>query len=90
MAFDTSRCALARAIAVFVLPMTVMAVDSDTPPPNAKPLSVIIKQLEDTGYTVRDIEFDDGRYEVEARDKEGRERELKADPVTGKIRSIDQ
>ena len=52
--------------------MTATAVDSDAPPPNAKPLSAIIKQLEDAGYAVTgEVEFDDGVYEVEARGQRG-------------------
>ncbi len=42
------------------------------------------------GFTrIEEIEFDDGRYEVEAIDSRGREVELDIDPATGRILKVD-
>ena len=57
----------------------------EKPPENAKPLSVIIKMLEDNGYhPITDIEIDQGRWEIEAY-KDKMKRKLKVDAVTAKI-----
>lgn len=58
----------------------------EAPPANAKPLSEIIKALEDQGYKqITEIAFDDGVWEIEVRQADGTEVELKADPVSGDI-----
>ncbi|MDE2184185.1 MAG: PepSY domain-containing protein [Alphaproteobacteria bacterium] len=58
----------------------------ETPPANAKPLSVIIKALEDQGYkTITEVSFDDGKWEVEIQQANGKEIEFAIDPVTGKM-----
>jgi len=59
----------------------------DSPPANAKPLSEIIKSVEDKGYkTITELEFDDGVWEIEAHQPDGKEVHLKVDPVSGAIR----
>ncbi|SHM75591.1 hypothetical protein SAMN05443432_1154 [Roseovarius litoreus] len=40
---------------------------------------------EQNGWTVRDFEIEDGCYEIEVRDKDGREVEVKLDPATLQI-----
>lgn len=58
------------------------------PPANAMPLSQIIAKVEqsaDFGH-MKEIEWDDGLYEVEYRTKDGGTRELKLDPRTGEPR----
>ncbi len=56
----------------------------EQPPANAKPLAEILTLLEKDGIgVIHEVEFDDGLWEIEAR-KDGRDVELKADPVTGK------
>ncbi|WP_419197872.1 PepSY domain-containing protein [Pseudomonas aeruginosa] len=57
-----------------------------TPPANAKPLSEIIKGVEEAGHkTIVELEFEDGVYEIEALDAQGKEVKLKVDPVSGKV-----
>jgi hypothetical protein len=56
------------------------------PPAGALSLSQIITQIEsrpDFAF-IKDIDWDDGRYEVEYRTREGRDRTLKVDPRTGR------
>lgn len=60
----------------------------ELPPSNAKPLSVIIKSVEDRGYKViSEVEFEDGKWEVEAHQANGKEIELQVDPITGQMTS---
>lgn len=50
----------------------------------------LVQHLESQGYTnIHDIEFDDGLFEVDARDPEGRAVELKIDPTNGSILEVD-
>jgi hypothetical protein len=59
----------------------------ELPPANAKPLSVIVKAVEDEGIkTITDIEFEDGVWSIEAHQVDGKEITLKVNPVTGEIR----
>ena len=58
----------------------------DTPPANAKPLSVIIKAVEDHHYgTITEVEFDDGKWEIEVHQAGGKEIEVHVDAITGQI-----
>ena len=41
-----------------------------------------MQMAEQNGWTVRDFEIDDGCYEIEGRDQNGREIEVKFDPAT--------
>jgi catechol 2,3-dioxygenase-like lactoylglutathione lyase family enzyme len=45
----------------------------------------VVRKLEGQGYTVREIEREDGAYEVYATDADGVRVELYADPRTGDI-----
>jgi peptidase YpeB-like protein len=59
----------------------------ESPPANAKPLSEIIKAVEDKGYkTITDVEFDDGAWKIEVRQPDSNEVHIKVDPVSGTIR----
>jgi hypothetical protein len=59
----------------------------ERPPENAKPLSEIVKTIEDQGYLpVTDISMDDRKWEVEAY-KNGKARDLRVDPITARINS---
>ena len=61
------------------------SIASEMPPNDAKPLSEIVRTLEEQGYSpFVDIEFEDGQWEVKAY-KEGVKRKLKIDPVSGEI-----
>lgn len=78
-------------IAAVALSLSTFAAHADwfkdeTPPANAKPLSVIIKALEDQGYkTITEVSFDDGKWEVEVHQANGKEVKFEIDPVTGKV-----
>lgn len=59
----------------------------ELPPANAKALSEIIKAVEEKGFkTITEVEFDDGVWNIEAHQADGKEVKLKADPTTGEIR----
>jgi hypothetical protein len=58
----------------------------ETPPANAKPLSEIVKSLEDQGYKdVKRIKFDDNAWLVDVRQPGGKEIDLRINPVSGQI-----
>lgn len=58
----------------------------ETPPANAKPLSEIVKSLEDQGYKdVKRIKYDDNAWIVDVRQPGGKEIDLRIDPVSGQI-----
>jgi uncharacterized membrane protein YkoI len=58
----------------------------ETPPPNAKPLSTIIKTVEDRGYgTITEVEFEDGKWEIEVHQPGGKEKEIHVDAISGQI-----
>jgi uncharacterized membrane protein YkoI len=58
----------------------------ETPPPNAKPLSTIIKTVEDRGYgTITEVEFEDGKWEIEVHKTGGKEAEIHVDAISGQI-----
>jgi uncharacterized membrane protein YkoI len=60
----------------------------ETPPAGAKPLSEVIRMLEDQGVrTITEIEFEDGVWKIEVHQPDGTEVDLKVDPMTGQIRS---
>lgn len=61
-------------------------VEPDGPPAGSLSLSQIILQIEsrpDMAF-IRDIDWQDGRYEIEYRTRDGRDRVLKVDPRTGR------
>lgn len=59
----------------------------EAPPANAKPLSEVIKALEDQGYrTITEVEFERGVWEIEVHQPDGEEIELKVDSVTGNVK----
>ena len=58
----------------------------ETPPANAKPLSQIIKSVEDRHYgTITEVEFDDGKWEIEVHQAGGKEKEIYVDAISGQI-----
>ncbi|WP_374301709.1 PepSY domain-containing protein [Ferrovibrio sp.] len=61
-------------------------VEPEGPPAGSLSLSQIIIQIEsrpDYAF-IKDIDWRDGRYEVEYRTRDGRDRNLKIDPRTGR------
>ena len=78
-------------LAALTLSMFALPAAADTPPPaDAQPLSRIVATVE---ANVSDLAFiedvswdDDGYWEVEYRTTDGREVEIKVDPVSGQTR----
>lgn len=56
---------------------------------DGKPLSAIVKAVEDQGYVPMEIELEEGSWEIEAT-KDGRTYELVIDPKSGEIRSVEE
>jgi hypothetical protein len=49
---------------------------------------MIVKMLEDKGYReISEVEFEDGKWEVEVQQANGKELELHVDPINGQIAS---
>lgn len=62
------------------------AAGGELPPSDGKPLSELVKSLEDAGVgVITSIEFDDGVWEVQTH-KDGKWVELHVDPRTGEIK----
>lgn len=60
---------------------------NEKPPVKAKPLSEIIKMLENKGYSpITEVEIEGGRWEIEAY-KGSEKREIKVDAITAEILS---
>lgn len=58
----------------------------ESPPANAKPLSEIIKAVEDQGYkTITEVEFEDGAWEIEVHQPKNKEVKLNVDAVSGAV-----
>lgn len=62
----------------------------DAPRDQWLPIETIARSLRSDGYEVREIEIDDGRYEVNAIDPDGRPVEIYVDPVAGKILQVER
>jgi hypothetical protein len=80
-----------KLIYVLTLPLiftsTQFAWSDAKPPKDAKPLSEIARDLEFGGFSpITEISYDHGEWEVEGY-RNGDKRELKVDPVSGKIKS---
>jgi len=75
------------ALSPIVLSATPATAAVARPPADAKPLSEIIKSLEDAGFSpIVEVDFRAGRWHVEAF-KDGQKRDLRVHPVTGEITS---
>lgn len=79
------------AILALVPAGAALADDDDCSVPRSQwqPREAAIKVAEQNGWTVRDFESDDGCYEIEGRDSDGREIEVKLDPATLQIVEMD-
>jgi uncharacterized membrane protein YkoI len=78
------------ALAQDARPAPETAAAQATPAP-AMPMEEVLSMLKGQGYTdVSDIEREHGRYEVKAKDKEGRAVELKLDAATGKTLAMEE
>ncbi|CAK0758279.1 putative PepSY domain-containing protein [uncultured Gammaproteobacteria bacterium] len=59
-------------------------------PDGRKSKEEIIVIVQGRGYTVEEIEFEDGHWVVEAKDRDDHEFEIEVDPVTGKFIRIER
>lgn len=58
----------------------------ETPPPDAQPLSMIAKTIEDRGYRqIVEIEYDGGTWVVKAHQVDGKKVVIFVNPVSGSI-----
>ncbi len=66
------------------LPAGAVLADDDCSAPlrQWQPREAAMTVARDKGWTVQDFEIDDGCYEIEGRDREGRAFEAKLDPAT--------
>jgi hypothetical protein len=83
------RFIVALVLALAGAPGTAQAgwFSDEMPPANAKPLSEIVKAIEDKGLkTITEIEFEDQVWNTEAHQIDGKEIRPKVNPVTGEIR----
>jgi uncharacterized membrane protein YkoI len=74
--------------ALTALPLAARAAwfRDEAPPANAKPLSAIIKSVEDRHYgTITEVEFEDGKWEIEVHQAGGKEMEVHVDAISGQI-----
>lgn len=82
---------LAVSALIFALGTPALAGDDDyTGPLNVPrdqwlPISQVVQKLEAAGYTVHEIEADDGVYEFEGTDSSGTRIEGHAHPATGEV-----
>jgi hypothetical protein len=65
-------------------------VDPAVPAAQWLPLSEVARKFEDMGYMVREVEADDGTYEVKGRDANGVKFEAYVHPATGEILKREQ
>lgn len=80
----TATAADGRRMEVHVDPATGAVIDSRTRP--ALSAADVAARLQAEGYSnIRDIEYDDGRYEVEATNARGEPVDLKVDQTDGRI-----
>lgn len=84
---------LAVSALIFALGTPALASDDDyigplnVPREQWLPISQVVQKLEAAGYTVREIEADDGVYEFEGTDASGNRIEGHAHPGTGEVLS---
>lgn len=77
--------ALASATGMFALVANAQQDTTQAPQPQRMSVAQIATMLEDQGYTVREIELERGRFDVEMIDSKGMKLEAYLDPVTGAV-----
>ena len=77
----------ALALAALLPAGAVLADDDDCKAPRDtwQPREAAMQLAKANGWTVQDFEVDNGCYEIEGRDRDGREIEVKLDPATLKV-----
>lgn len=63
--------------------------DCRAPRDQWQPREAVMQLAQQNGWTVHDFEIDDGCYEIEGRDAQGREIEVKLDPATLQVVEMD-
>jgi hypothetical protein len=64
--------------------------DSLVPMTDWQPRQAVARLAEQNGWTVRRIETDDGCYEIDGRDREGREIEVTVHPATFQVIELER
>jgi hypothetical protein len=60
----------------------------EQPPAGAKPLSEVIKVVEDQRLgAITEVEFEDGVWKIEVHKPDGGEIDLRVDPISGQIQA---
>lgn len=54
-----------------------------------QPREAVVRLAEENGWTIREIEVDDGCYEIEGRDRDGRKIEVEIHPATLQVMEIE-
>ena len=75
-----------------LLPVGAALADDDAcsvPRAQWLPREAVMQLAEENGWSVRELEIDDGCYEIEGRDRDGREIEVKLDPATLRVVEIE-
>lgn len=74
-----------------VVPAAVVLADDDcsVPMANWQPRDAVMRLAQENGWTVSRIKVDDGCYEVEGRDRDGRSFEADLDPATLRVVDMD-
>lgn len=77
----------AFALAALLPAGAVLAKDDECKAPRDtwQPRAAAMQMAKANGWTVEDFEIDDGCYEIEGRNRDGREIEVKLDPATLKV-----
>lgn len=78
--------------ALAILPAGMALADDDchVPPAEWQPLEAVLQLAGENGWTLREIEVDDGCYEVQGETREGRRLEAKLDPKTLEVIKIEE
>ncbi len=79
------RLGLLATVSLLVVAPNIGCAADEKPPANAKPFSEIARTIEQRAdfQAFESIEFERGVYEVEYFTKEGKEKKLHLDPVSG-------
>lgn len=86
------KITLTALAAIAFLPAGAALADDDecsAPRDRWQPRAAVMQLAEQNGWTVRDVETDDGCYEIEGRDSNGRQIEVKLDPATLRVIELD-
>jgi len=80
-----NRRGLLSTLSLLAVAFTTSYAAEEKPPANAKPLSEIARTIEQRAdfQAFEGIEFEHGSYEVEYYTKDGKEKKLHIDPVSG-------